>query len=157
MSEETNNDTLVEEIVESVSEAVEEVAETVEDLAKEIAADIKTKIKGMPETDENNVIGSSRTTAKGGKKTGALGATNGGAIGSVKVDKLEKAKAKLEPTPVITEEKVAIFSTKNVSWEGVGKVNKGYNIVTKELADKWLTRSHVRTATPKEVAEEYGL
>ena len=68
MSEETNDNTLVEEIVESVSETVEEVVDTVEDLAKDIAQDIKTKIKGMPETDENNVIGSSRTTAKGGKK-----------------------------------------------------------------------------------------
>jgi ElaB/YqjD/DUF883 family membrane-anchored ribosome-binding protein len=155
MSEETNNDTLVEEIAESVSETVEEVVDTVEDLAKDIAQDIKTKIKGMPETDENNVIGSSRTTAKGGKKTGAIGVTNNDAIGSVRVDR--QAKAKPEPKPLVTEETVAVFSTRNVSWEGVGSVKKGYNIVKPDIADKWLTRSHVRLATPEEVAEEYGI
>lgn len=51
---------------------------------------------------------------------------------------------------------VAIHSTKNVVWEGVGKVEKGYNIVSKAEADKWLTRSHIRLATPEEVAREYG-
>jgi len=51
---------------------------------------------------------------------------------------------------------VAIHSTKNVVWEGVGKVEKGYNIVTKAQADKWVTRSHIRLATPEEVAREYG-
>lgn len=51
---------------------------------------------------------------------------------------------------------VAIHSTKNVVWEGVGKVEKGYNIVKKAEADKWLTRDHVRLATPEEIAREYG-
>lgn len=63
-------------------------------------------------------------------------------------------------TPASTSDKrkltVAIHSTKNVVWEGVGKVEKGYNIVSKAEADKWLTRSHVRLATPEEVAREYG-
>ena len=52
---------------------------------------------------------------------------------------------------------VAIYSTKNVVWEGVGKVSKGYNIVTKAQAEKWLTIKHVRLATPEEVAQEFGL
>jgi hypothetical protein len=51
---------------------------------------------------------------------------------------------------------VALHSTKNVVWEGVGKIEKGYNIVTREAAEKWLTRSHVREATPEELAREYG-
>jgi hypothetical protein len=38
----------------------------------------------------------------------------------------------------------------------VGKIEKGYNIVTKAAAEKWLTRSHVREATPEELAREYG-
>jgi len=60
-------------------------------------------------------------------------------------------------TPEADEsEKVAIYSTKNVSWPGVGKVLKGYNIVTSGNAKKWLERSHVRTATPQEVAKEFG-
>jgi len=52
---------------------------------------------------------------------------------------------------------VAIHSTKNVNWEGVGKVKKGYNIVKKAEADKWLTRGHIRLATPEEIAIEYGV
>lgn len=52
---------------------------------------------------------------------------------------------------------VAVFSTKNVTWNGVGKVYRGYNIVTQEEADLWATRSHIRVATPEEVAKEFGL
>jgi hypothetical protein len=52
---------------------------------------------------------------------------------------------------------VAIYSTKNVNWEGVGKVVSGYNIVSKAQAEKWLTRKHIRLATPEEVAQEFGL
>jgi hypothetical protein len=63
---------------------------------------------------------------------------------------LTKAPAKAE------KETVAIYSTKNVNWEGVGKLEKGYNIVNKKTADQWLTRSHTRIATPEEVAREYG-
>lgn len=53
-------------------------------------------------------------------------------------------------------EKVAVFSSKNMRWQGVGEVSNGYNIVTKEAAEKWLTRNGVREATPKEVATYYG-
>lgn len=52
---------------------------------------------------------------------------------------------------------VAIHSTKNVSWEGVGEVKTGYNIVSKKEADMWLKRNHTRLATPEEVAKEFGL
>jgi hypothetical protein len=53
-------------------------------------------------------------------------------------------------------EKVALHSTKSVRWEEVGSLSKGYNIVTKAQADKWLTRSHVRIATPEEVKKAFG-
>lgn len=65
-----------------------------------------------------------------------------------------KKKAKPEED---SEKIIAVFSTKNVTWNGVGKVNRGYNIVTQEEADQWATRSHIRIATPQEVAKEYGL
>jgi len=69
-----------------------------------------------------------------------------------------KAETKKKAKPVEESEKiVAVFSTKNVTWNGVGKVNRGYNIVTQEEADQWETRSHIRIATPEEVAREYGL
>jgi uncharacterized Fe-S cluster protein YjdI len=54
------------------------------------------------------------------------------------------------------DEKVAIYSSKNVSWHGVGKIVKGYNIVTKLASEKWLERDHVRIATPEEVARSFG-
>ena len=54
------------------------------------------------------------------------------------------------------KEKVAIFSQGNISWNGVGTLEKGYNIVTKEASVKWLTRKNVRLATPEEVAKHYG-
>ena len=53
-------------------------------------------------------------------------------------------------------EKVAIYSARNLHWNGVGQLNKGYNIVTKEDADKWITNKSVRTATPEEVKRAYG-
>lgn len=67
-------------------------------------------------------------------------------------------KAPKVEAPVIDDKgTVAIHSTRNVNWNGVGKVTTGYNIVTKDQADKWLTRSHVRLATPEEVAKGFGL
>jgi hypothetical protein len=54
-------------------------------------------------------------------------------------------------------DKVAVYSSRNVSWQGVGKVSKGYNIMTKDKAEKWLERDHTRLASPEEVAKEYGI
>lgn len=51
---------------------------------------------------------------------------------------------------------VAIYSTRNLSWTGVGTINCGYNIVAKEDSEKWLTHKSVRLATPEEVASYYG-
>jgi hypothetical protein len=74
-------------------------------------------------------------------------------IGSGSADKKETASTKA----VKEKDKVAVYSTKNVNWSGVGQVSKGYNIVTKQAADKWATRDHIRIATPEEVAGEYGI
>jgi hypothetical protein len=82
----------------------------------------------------------------------ALGFTKTGAIGSIAADGPSK-KIKAEPD---LSGKVAIHSTKNVRWAEVGSVSRGYNIVTKAQADKWLTRSHVRIATPEEVKKAFG-
>lgn len=55
------------------------------------------------------------------------------------------------------KEKVALFSQKNMSWQGVGKIHIGYNIVSKAASEKWLEYSHVRLATPEEVARELSV
>jgi hypothetical protein len=82
----------------------------------------------------------------------ALGFTETGAIGSMAAD---------GPKTVISQSadlsgKVALYSAKSVRWEEVGSITKGYNIVTKAQADKWLTRGHVRIATPEEVQKAFG-
>ena len=82
----------------------------------------------------------------------ALGFLQTGAIGSMAADGPKKTIKQ----PHQDSDKVAIHSTKNVRWEEVGVLYRGYNIVTQEQADKWLTRSHVRIATPEEVKKVLG-
>jgi hypothetical protein len=82
----------------------------------------------------------------------ALGFTETGAIGSMAADGASKE----INTDVNLSGKVALFSTKSVRWEEVGTLNRGYNIVTEKQADKWLTRSHVRIATPEEIQKAFG-
>ena len=82
----------------------------------------------------------------------SLGFTKTGAIGSMAAD----GPRKTIKTNVDLSEKVAVHSTKSVRWEEVGSISRGYNIVTKAQADKWLTRSHVRIATPEEVKKAFG-
>lgn len=54
------------------------------------------------------------------------------------------------------EKDSAVYSTRNIYWSGVGTLSIGYNILTKEDADKWLTRKSVRIASAEEVARHYG-
>lgn len=84
----------------------------------------------------------------------ALGTVNNGAIGltTAKVSSRKPSSKKDKSV----EDTVAVYSTKNVTWPNVGKVYRGYNIISKSASEKWLTRDHVRLATPEEVAKEYG-
>ena len=116
---------------------------------------VKEKIKGVPETTGDNVIASSGTNRKGGTKSGKLQPTKDGAIGSSAADRKDKVEDK--PVKLKKSEKVAVHSTKNASWSGVGTISKGYNILGPSQAEKWLTKDFVRTATPEEVAREFGL
>lgn len=66
---------------------------------------------------------------------------------------------KEESEPVVIskpQEKVAIYSSKNLNWNGVGELAIGYNIVTKAQAEQWVTHKSVREATPEEVKRAYG-
>ena len=84
----------------------------------------------------------------------ALGAVEEGVIGATTAA-VPSPRKKKEKTAEV-KEKVALYSTKNVTWSEVGKVYRGYNIVDKAASEKWLTRSHIRVATPEEVAKEFG-
>lgn len=64
---------------------------------------------------------------------------------------IQKAKIKEEP-----QEKIALYSIKNLHWSSVGSLERGYNIVSKEDSEKWLSRRDVRIASPEEVAKFYG-
>ena len=68
------------------------------------------------------------------------------------VEEVKPEPKKAEPKKKeMAAEKVAIYSARPIFWEGVGKVERGYNIVTKEQADKWVKKIHVRLATPEEI------
>ena len=58
---------------------------------------------------------------------------------------------------VVSNDTVALYSNRNLSWGGVGKLERGYNFVTEAKAEKWLTQKSVRIATPKEVRDHYGV
>jgi hypothetical protein len=84
----------------------------------------------------------------------ALGSVADGVIGASTAPRAPERKKSAKAAEV--KETVALFSTKNVTWPGVGKVYRGYNIVEKNAATQWLTRSHIKPATPEEVAKEFG-
>jgi hypothetical protein len=84
----------------------------------------------------------------------ALGSVAEGVIGATKAPRASEKKKSVKAEE--KKETMAIHSTKNATWSEVGKVYRGYNIVEKDAADKWLTRSHIRIATPEEVAKEFG-
>lgn len=106
--------------------------------------------------DETDTTSALTKNPKQSKTKEAIGAIPSGAIGIKKAEAITK-KVKEDSPKKTKSETVAIHSTKNVSWPEIGKVLRGYNIVEKEIADKWLTRKHIRLATPEEVAREFGV
>jgi hypothetical protein len=150
MSEEINNEEVLpatlaegetvipEDKVEEIKEAIEEVSKTEKVEEAVVASDVISAPEpaGVPTQPGIGIVGD-------------------GAMGSTTVPVPPKPKAAKKPAAV-KEDTVAIHSTRNVTWSGVGKVYSGFNIVTQEQADKWLTRNHVRVATPQEVAQGFG-
>jgi hypothetical protein len=87
----------------------------------------------------------------------AIGPVADGVFGTTKADKVQKKSVSNKSKKPKSETTVALHSTKNVFWPEVGKISYGYNIVEKDVADKWLTRSHIRIATPEELVREFGV
>lgn len=55
----------------------------------------------------------------------------------------------------VGDDQVALWSDANLHHLNWGTLNKGPNIVSKEVADKWISHRMVRNATPEEVAAFY--
>lgn len=82
-----------------------------------------------------------------------------GATKKVEILEIIKGWTPEETVEIIKEDKdelVAVFAQKHLFWNGLGNLQKGYNIVTKEASEKWTTHKAVRIATPSEVASYYG-
>lgn len=63
-----------------------------------------------------------------------------------------KTKPKEDPKPT----QVAVYSSGKLAHPALGRLDKGYNILTPAQADEWIKLSNkVRMATPEEVAAAY--
>ena len=132
---------------------VTEEAPVIETKVEEVAADLGIVASAPIAADEttDNIVSSPKASKKSAPKKPALAPVADGVLGSSAVpDKVVKTAVEEEV------EKVAIYSPKNLSWVGVGKLRSGYNIVSAKFAEAWLTRKGVRLATPEEVAKEYN-
>ena len=116
----------------------------------EYVKDLNAKSAEANEADNNDVI-SSNSAATNSNPSVVLDSAD--VIGSSGASKKEAEKSDTAKKKDV----VAVYSTKNVTWSGVGQVFKGYNIVTRQAAEKWTTRDHIRIATPEEIAKEYGV
>jgi hypothetical protein len=95
---------------------------------------------------------STNDLAKSSAEIQGLGSVADGAIGVTSVRRTPETPKNNKPA----NEKVAVYSTKNITIPGLGKVYRGYNIVTKDAANQWTTKEYIRLATPEEVAKEFG-
>lgn len=138
MSEE-NNETMPAKLVDGESVITNEQVEKAAEVVKPVEAKEEGTAIKLPKEE----------------KTGpGLGKVADGVVGSTQVKASHKDPVK--PVPVKEVETVAIESTRNVFWDGVGKVSVGINLVSKEDAEKWLTRNHIKLVEPKKVAKEFN-
>jgi hypothetical protein len=122
--------------------------------------DIDIKNVSIQEAKESNDDGvitnldiTPKKTSTKNKKSGSAVSVGNDVIGSAGAERKTTSEA---PAKKVENDTVAIHSTKNADWRGVGSIVKGYNIVSVLQSEKWLTRNHVRLATPEEVAREFG-
>jgi len=125
---------------------------------KKAAAEVpqvdNVELQEVKTAETENVITAPTAAPKGAPQSNTASNADG-VIGSRAADKVFEKPAVVEK-PVDDSNKVAVWSDKNIRWTGVGALIKGYNIVTKEAADKWLSRGGIREATPEEVATHFG-
>ena len=128
--------------------------------AKKVAESLPVENVSIEQMDNNSVTEDGQKVITGPKKEKPARISNmhtkdESAISSRAADRVF-AKPIQQETKSDDKNKVALWSDKNLSWSEVGKISKGYNIVTKEAADKWLSKAGIRKATAQEVATHYG-
>lgn len=146
-----------------VEEAAAPKKRSVGTAAKKAAKEAPVAIENVvvEEMDNNSETEDGQTVITGPKKAKAARNSNSftnedGVVGSRAADHALNAKVDTETKKKDDKDKVAVWSNKNIRWTGVGALSKGYNIITKEAAEMWLTREGIRSATPEEVAAHYG-
>lgn len=125
---------------------VAEESTVVENVSIEEAKEVKTE-EGQTVISAPSRPRAPRASNIHSKETGEISSNSADAALKKKVAPVAKEKE---------VEKIALWSSKNIRWTNVGELSKGYNIVTKEAAEKWLTKSGIREATPEEIATHFG-
>lgn len=156
-----NNEAPVENVAPEISVEAPMVEESVveapmpETKVEEVAAENNIEASVSEATESTDAITTSDFSRSSSDTVQAVGSIANGVIGVAEAPRPVRS----EPKPSTSkpkQETVALYSTKNVVWNKVGKIKKGVNIVPKDKADQWLTRDHVRLMDPSEVAKEFG-
>ena len=113
------------------------------DLTEEQVAEIVNEGKTAEEVITASVSG-------GSGEESVLAPVEDGVIGTSTRKKEAKPAAK-KAAPKKSTETAAIYSVRNISWNGVGRIKKGYNFVDATEAEKWATLDGVRIADPSEI------
>lgn len=123
-------------------------------------APVKVESVSIQEAETLSEEGQKVITVPTKKKTSRSSNTHSKDTGTISSHAADSSLAKKQDTEKKPAKKVneetALWSNKNIRWTGVGYLSRGYNIVKKEAAEKWLTREGVREATAEEVATYYG-
>lgn len=80
-----------------------------------------------------------------------IGIVNG-AIGVAKTTSKPAKKTSAKKAPEVAY----VWSDRSLYWNGVGNLSKGFNVISKSVEDKWLSKSGVRKATQEEINKEHG-
>jgi hypothetical protein len=137
-------------VVEAPTEDVE-VAPVAEESPVEEVAEVAPVVEEAPAPEPEVIL-----AEEPAEELQALTPVENGVIGTGTVKRKAPAK-KAEPQVVEESNTIAVYSSKNLHWPGVGSLLRGYSILSASVADKWVSRNrNVRLATPEEIAQEFG-
>lgn len=112
---------------------------------------LNQSVEEAPESAVEDVI-TATFTGNGSEEVNVLAPVGDNAIGSTTRKRSpKKTERKATKSDADQPKKVAVFSERNISWTGVGKISKGYNFVDPTLAEKWVTLQGVREVGPSEI------